>query len=254
LLEERDDATAPYAAVISTALARRYWPNEDPIGRRIVLVGNEKPVTIVGLVSDVRQPLSADPRAESVLYLSYKQLTWPFMTLIIAPAAGTAAAVTAVRDEVSHLDPTQAIGPIRTLDDMRSDWLVQPKLQTRVVTLFGVATLLLTLVGLYARVAHSVVVRARELAIRQALGARPSDVVRAVTRDALRVVFGGVLGGFALLPLSTLALRRLLVDAPAFDVRLAAAVACLLLAGACVSAYWPARRAGREDPAQLLRE
>jgi ABC-type antimicrobial peptide transport system permease subunit len=210
-------------------------------------------VTIVGVVGDVRQPLSADPRAESVLYLSYKQLTWPFMTLIIASTAGTAAAVAAVRDEVAHLDPTQAIGPIRTLDDVRTEWLVQPKLQTTVVTVFGVATLLLTLVGLHARVAHSVVVRARELAIRQALGARPADVVRAVTADALRVVLGGVLVGLVLLPLSTLTLRRLVVDVPAFDVRLAAAVACLLLAGAFFSAYWPARRAGRANTAQLLR-
>jgi predicted permease len=253
LIEERDHATAPYAAVISAALARRYWPNEDPIGRRIVLVGNEKPVTIVGVVGDVRQPLSVDPRAESVLFLSYKQLTWPFMTLIITPTAGTAAAVAAMRDEVAHLDPTQAIGAIQTLEDVRTEWLVQPKLQTTVVTLFGVATLLLTLVGLYARVAHSVVVRSRELAIRQALGARPADVVRAVTGDALRIVLGGVLGGFALLPLSTLTLRRLVVDAPAFDVRLAAAVACLLWGGALFSAYWPARRAGRADTAQLLR-
>ena len=253
LIEERDHSAAPYVAVISSALARRYWPNEDPIGTRIVLVGNEKPVTVVGVVGDVRQPLSSDPRAESVLYLSYKQLTWPFMTIVIAPTAGAAAAVAAVRDEVAHLDPAQAIGPIRMLDDVRTEWLVQPKLQTRVVTLFGVATLLLTLVGLYARVAHSVVVRARELAIRQALGARPSDVVATVTGDALLLVFGGVVCGLALLPLSTSALRRLVVDAPALDVKVPAAVACLLLAGAFVSAYWPARRAGRADTAQLLR-
>ena len=253
LIEERDHATAPYVAVISTALARRYWPSDDPIGRRIVLVGNEKPVTIVGVVGDVRQPLSTDPRAESVLYLSYKQLTWPFMTLVVAPSATAAAAVGAVRDEVARLDASQAIGVIQTLDDARTEWLVQPRLQTTVVTLFGLATLLLTLVGLYARVAHGVVVRAREFAIRQALGARPTDVVRAVTGDALLVVFGGVIGGFVLLPLSTLTLRRLIADAPAIDVRLAAAVACLLLAGAFVSAYWPARRAGRADTAQLLR-
>ena len=253
LIEERDHSTAPYVAVISSALARRFWPNEDPIGRRIVLVGNEKPVTVVGVVGDVRQPLSADPRAESVLYLSYKQLTWPFMTLVVAPTTAPAAAVAAVREEVARLDPSQAIGSIHMLDDLRIQWLTQPRLQTTVVTLFGLATLLLTLVGLYARVARNVVVRARELAIRQALGARPADVVRAVTGDALRVVLGGVLGGFALLPLGTLALRRLASDAPAFDVRLAVAVACLLLAGAFVSAFVPARRAGRADTAQLLR-
>ena len=253
LIEERDQATAPYAAVISAALARRYWPDEDPIGRRIVLVGNEKPVTIVGVVRDVRQPLSADPRAESVLYLSYKQFTWPFMTVVVVPAAAPAAAVAAVREEVARLDPAQAIGSIQRLEELRAEWLTQPKLQTTVITLFGLATLLLTLVGLYARVAHSVAIRAREFAIRQALGARPSDVVAAVTRDALLLVFGGVVCGLALLPLSTSALGRLVIDAPALDVKLPAAVACLLLAGAFVSAYLPARRAGRADAAQLLK-
>jgi len=253
LIEDRDSSIAPHVAVISAALSRRYWPNEDPIGRRIMLVGVAKPTTIVGVVGDVRQPLSQDPRAESVLYLSYQQNTWPFMTLIVAPAAATAAAVAAVRQEVARLDVSQAIGVIQTLDELQTEWLAQPRVQTTIVTLFGVATLLLTLVGLYARVAHSVVVRAREFAIRQALGARPADVVRALTGDALVVVLGGVLAGFAILPLSTAALRSLLVQAPSLDFRMAAGVACLLGVGAFVSAYFPARRAGRVDTAQLLK-
>jgi putative ABC transport system permease protein len=253
LIEDRDLQNAPYVAVISTTLSRRYWPNEDPIGRHIVLVGTDKAVTVVGVVGDVSQPLSKDPRAESVLYLSYHQLPWPFMTLIFAPAAEPSAAVTAVRQEVARLDSSQAAGSIRVLDDLRTEWLGQPRLQTTVVTLFGVATLLLTLVGLYARVAHGVAVRAREFAIRQALGARPADVVRQLTVEALLVVAGGVLAGLALLPLSTRALRSLVIDAPSLDLGLAAGVACLLSLSALASAYWPARRAGRVDPAQLLR-
>ena len=253
LIEDRDGSTAPHVAVISAALSRRYWPNEDPIGRRIALVLFGKPITIVGVVADVRQPLSHDSRAESVLYLSYQQNPWPFMTLIVAPAATPAAAVAAVRQEVARLDALQAIGAVQMLDELRTEWLAQPRVQTTIVTLFGVATLLLTLVGLYTRVAHSVVVRAREFAIRQALGARPSDVVRALTGDALIVVLGGVVAGFAALPLSTTALRSLVVEVPSFDFRLAAGVACLLVAGALVSAYCPARRAGRVDTAQLLK-
>ena len=81
----------------------------------------------------MRQPLSADPRAELVLYLSYKQFTWPFMTLIVVPAAAPAAAVVAVREEVARLDPSQAIGPIQRLEELRGEWLTQPKLQTLVV-------------------------------------------------------------------------------------------------------------------------
>src|SRR5436190_18883990 len=96
-------------------------------------------------------------------------------------------------------------------------------------TLFPYTTLFRsTLVGLYARVAHGVAVRAREFAIRQALGARPTDVVRQLTVEALVIVAGGVLAGLALLPLSTRALRSLVIDAPSFDLGLAAGLACLL--------------------------
>jgi putative ABC transport system permease protein len=240
-------------AVISATLSRRYWPNENPIGQRIVLVGTDKPVTVVGVVGDVRQPLSKDQRAESVLYLSYQQFPWPFMTVIFAPSADPSAAVAAVRQEVARIDSSQAAGSIQALDDLRTEWLGQPRLQATVVTLFGLATLLLTLVGLYARVAHGVAVRAREYAIRQALGARPTDVIRGLTVEALVVTAGGVLAGFCLLPLSTLALRNLVIDAPRLDLRLAAGAACLLALSASASAYWPARRAGRIDPAQLLK-
>jgi putative ABC transport system permease protein len=254
LIEDRDLQNAPYVAVISTTLSRRYWPNENPIGRRLVLVGTDKPVTVVGVVADVRQPLSKDPRAESVLYLSYLQLPWPFMTVMFAPAAETSPAVAAVRQEVARIDSSQAAGSIQVLDDVRTEWLGQPRLQTTVVTLFGLATLLLTLVGLYARVAHGVAVRAREFAIRQALGARPTDVVRRLTVEALVVVAIGVVAGLTLLPFSTRALRSLVIDAPSLDMKLAAVVAVLLGLCALASTYWPARRAGRIDPAQLLKE
>jgi ABC-type antimicrobial peptide transport system permease subunit len=239
--------------VISATLSRRYWPNENPIGQHIVLVGTDNPVTVVGVVADVKQPLSKDPRAESVLYLSYQQMPWPFMTLIFAPSAGPSAAVAAVREEVARLDASQAAGSIQVLDDLRTEWLGQPRLQTTVVTLFGVATLFLTLVGLYARVAHGVAVRVREFAIRQALGARPTDVVRQLTVEALLVVAGGVLAGLVLLPLTTRALRSLVIDAQSLDFRLVAAVAGLLGLCALASAYWPARRVGRIDPAELLK-
>jgi predicted permease len=252
LIEDRDGPQAPYVAVISATLSRKYWPDENPIGRRIVLVGTDRPVTVVGVVGDVKQPLAKDPRAEAVLYVPYRQIPWPFMTLIVAPAVEPGAAAAALRQEVARLDPSQAAGSIRTLDDVRTEWLSQPRLQTTVVTIFGLTTLLLTLVGLYARVAHGVGVRVREFAIRQALGARPADVIRVLTRDALVVVACGICAGLALLPLTTRTVRSLTVDMGSLDIELVAAVACLLAIGAFASAYWPARRVGRIDLARLL--
>ena len=253
LIEDRDRPNAPHVAVISASLSRKYWPDENPIGRRLAFVGADQPITIVGVVADVRQPISKDPRAESLVYVSYQQLPWPFMTVMFAPAAERSAAVAAVRQEVARIDASQAAGAVQELDDVRTEWLGQPRVQTTVVTLFGLATLLLTLVGLYARMAHGVTMRAREFAIRQALGARPTDVVRRLTMEALVIVAVGVLAGVALLPLSTRALRSLVMDAPSLDIRLAAIVAFLLGLSAVASAYWPARRAGRIDPSEILR-
>ena len=121
---------------------------------------------VVGIAADVRQPLSMDPRAESILYLSYQQFPWPFMTLLVDPAAAPGAAIVAVREELARIDPSQAIGSTEVLEKLQTQWLGQPRLQTTIISVFGLATLLLTLVGLYARVAHDVAMRTREFAIR----------------------------------------------------------------------------------------
>lgn len=253
LIVDSDGQHAPGVAVISSSLARRYWPDEDPIGRRLTLVGQERPITIVGIVGDVRQPISRNPRAESVLYLSHQQFPWPFMTIVVDSRTDSAAAVTAVRQEVARISPGQAVGQVQRLDELRTEWLGQPRLQATVVTVFGIAALLLTLIGLYARVTREVAIRAREFAIRQAIGARPSDIVAAMTRDAALVVIGGGLVGLALLPPCVSALQSLLVEAPPFSLWLGLSVTGLVTMAGLASAYWPARQAGRADPAQRLR-
>jgi putative ABC transport system permease protein len=252
-IDDRDSPDLPRAGVISTALAHRYWPNEDPIGHRIALVGEPAPITIVGVVDDVRQPLSADPRAELVLYLSFRQATWPFMSIMVLPAGETATAMKAMREEVGRIDPAQAVSVARSIDEVRNEWLEQPRMQTRIVTLFGAATLLLTLVGLHARVVYAAASRTHEFAIRQALGARPADVVRILTGEAVTVVLIGVITGMAFLPAAASPIQSIVGGAPRTDLRLAAGIAALFSLAAFGSAYWPARRAGRANPAQLLR-
>jgi len=253
LIEDRDAAAAPRVGVISAALARRYWPNDDPIGHRITLVGDTGPIMIVGLVDDVRQPLSPDPRAESVLYLPYRQFPLSYMTLIVVPARDLAPALAAVREETSRLDPTQALGPARSLDRIRGEWLEQPRLQTRIVTLFGLCTVLLTLIGLYARVAYAAASRSRELAIRQAVGAGPAQVVRALTVETVIVVLGGAGMGLAMLPVTSSLVQTTFGPLSRVDLGVPAAVAALFGVAAFGSAYWPARRAARLDAARLLR-
>ena len=252
-IDERDAARPPRVGVISRALARRYWANDDPIGTRITIAGDTEPITIVGVVEDVRQPLSADPRAESVLYLSYRQVPWPFMTILIEPAGAVAPALAALREEVGRLDPGQAVGVARPIDEIRREWLAQPRLRTRIVTLFGVSALFLTLVGLYARVSYSVACRTRELAIRQAIGARPGDLVRSLAGEALLVVVAGIVVGLTLLPAVNSSVQAIVSGLPPAGLSLTAAVAALFTVLAVGSAYGPARRAVRTNPADALR-
>lgn len=252
-IEDRDGVSAPRVAVISAALSRRYWRNADPIGHQVVLAGDPTPLTIVGVVDDARQPLATDARAESVLYVSYRQVPWPFMTVLVDPAGDTAPALAALREEAGRLDPAQALSAARPVDEIRNEWMTQPRLRSRIITVFGAAALLLTVVGLWARVSWGVASRASEWAIRQAVGAQPHDVVLAAVREMLLVVIVGVAVGVALLPVSDAAVRATIAGLPSPDSRVVVLTVVLFAACAIASAYLPARRAGRVDPASALR-
>lgn len=252
-IEDRDGAGARRVAAVSAALSRRYWPDTDPIGHRIVVAGDPTPLTIVGVVEDARQPLATDARAESVLYVSYRQVPWPFMTVLVDPAGDTAPALAALREQAGRLDPAQALSAARPLDEIRNEWMTQPRLRSRIITLFGAAALLLTVVGLWARVSWGVASRAREWAIRQAVGAQPYDVVLAAVREMMLVVIVGVAVGVALLPVSGAAVRATIAGLPSPESRVVFLTVVLFAVCATASAYVPARRAGRVDPALALR-
>jgi putative ABC transport system permease protein len=175
------------------------------------------------------------------------------MSVIVAPAGEAAPALAAMREEVGRIDPAQAVGAARPIDEIRNQWLEQPRLQTSIVTLFGISALLLTLVGLHARVAYAAASRTREFAIRQALGARPADVVRILTGEAVAVVLAGVMTGMAFLPAVSSSIQSIVGGVPRTDLGLAAGIAGLFSLAAFASAYWPARGAGQANPAQLLR-
>lgn len=249
-----DGPTAPFVAVVSEALARRYWPTDDVVGQRLRVVGMAAAVSVVGVVADVHQPLASDSRVESVLYLSYLQVPWPFMTVVAGPRNDVAAAVRAVREEVARLAPDQATGAMHILRDLRSDWLVAPRARATVLGLFGAAALGLTLVGLYGSVTREVTSRFREFAIRQALGAAPLQVVAALTVRAVAATASGLMLGVGLLfvvfePVQ----RQAKPDLAPLEGWSLAALLVLTGAVALVTAFIPARRASTANPADTLR-
>ncbi len=241
LLDARDTPLAPPAVVVSEALGRRYWPGADPLGAKIRLVGVDAPYTVVGVVEDVRRPLATDTRAESVLYFAYPQTPWPFMTLIVEPRGAPAAAVAGVRRELARIDPNQATGPVRTLEALQSEWLVQPRLQGALVTLFGVSTLALTLAGLYARVSYAVTHRARECAVRQAVGASPGRVAWLLTSRLAAGAGAGLLIGLVALPVLAGLASQLTFGVSLTNTSLVATAAVAIAVAVAVASYLPAR-------------
>lgn len=253
LLDARDTPQSPPAAVISEALARRYWPDADPLGAKLRLVGVDAPYTVVGIVSDVRRPLSNDPRAEAVLYFTYTQEPWPFMTLIVEPRTDPVRAVAGIRRELARIDPDQATGPVRSLTALQSEWLVQPRLQGTLVTLFGVSTMVLTLAGLYARVSYAVAHRARECAVRQAVGATPRRVVWLLVQRGAAGAAGGLLLGVAALPSLAGTVAHLAFDVSLTDTSRAGAAALVISLSVAFASYLPARALRAANVADVLK-
>ena len=252
-IDHQDEPRAPFVAVISEAFARRYFAGEDPLGQRLRVAGVAAPLTIVGIVADVPQPLAHDARIEAVLYLSFRQVPWPFMTLLVEPRSNPASAVRAVRQEVTRRAPDQAAGEVWNLHALRTVWLVPVRSRTWLVLLFGSTAMVLTLVGLYAAITRDVAARFKEFAIRQALGATARQVTATLTLRAWAATAAGAALGVVMLMAAATPLLGQAADLPRPDpVRLAAVVAATL-AAALLCAYLPARRAARAEPRDALR-
>lgn len=250
---ERDQAGAPRVAVINETMARRYWPDRDPLGRRMWLGADTTApsATIVGVVQDGKyRSLREEPTA--VVYWSALQGTPPTMTLIVRTRTPLAL-VGAVRSAVHDLDPAVPVFDVRTLDAHLALASARERLLAGVGGLFAGLALALAAVGLFGLLAFTVARRTREIGVRLALGARPADVIRMVVgQGTSRVVIGVVMGGVGAVAATRL-LRSLLYGVSPGDPVAFAGAALLLVMTGLVAAYVPARRAARVDPMAALR-
>ena len=252
-IDQRDAEQTPPVVTISATLARRYWAGRDPVGAAIRLVGVDGPYTVVGVVSDVRRPLTQDPRAEAVMYFSYRQVPWPFMTLVVQPRGEATSVVAGLRRELARIDPDQATGPVRSLAALQTEWLVQPRLQSALVTLFGASTALLTLAGLYSRVAYAVAQRAKECALRQAVGSTPRGVTWLLTSRIVAWAAAGLMLGALALPAIAGTLSRVAFEASPLAWPRLVGVGALMAVAAVMACYLPARALHGLNLAQVLK-
>jgi len=256
-LEDRDDGRAPPVVVINRAMARRYFPGEDPIGRRIEVQAHTSgetpgPREIGGVVGDVHQyGLETAPSPE--MYVPQLQFPVGALTVTLRTSGRPQRMVPAVRSAVGELDPDLAVSAPRTMDAILSRSIAQPRFYALVVALFSALALVLCALGVYGVIAFGVRRRSREIGIRMAVGAGGARILRLVLREALLMGAVGVALGLGLALAVSRLLSGLLYHVRPVDPAVYALVATAVLAIAVLAAVLPARRATRVDPMSILR-
>jgi predicted permease len=246
---DQDDEKAPWVVIINQALARRYFPGEAPLGKRILF--GSSPRTIVGVVGDVKR-FSLEAEAPPELYSPYPQRRFPGggMFLAVRTAGDPLDLVAAVRQHIHELEPTSEV---RMREQRMAETLAPRRVQMMLFGVFAAAALALAAVGVYGVISYSVNRRTHEIGIRVALGARPRDVLLLVVRQGMKLALAGVFIGLAAALAVTRVLKGLLFDLSVTDPPTFMLIAAFLLGVAFLACYLPARGATKVDPMIALR-
>jgi putative ABC transport system permease protein len=254
--DERDAAGAPLVLAVNQALARRDFPGEDPVGKRISFGVNaqRQPIwfQIVGVVSDVRNiELSAEPSPE--IYTSYLQDPFAGMSYVVRSTVEPESLVPAVREAVRGVDRGQPVADVRTLEHLVGEAAAAPRSNSLLLGLFACMALVLAAAGIYGVMSYAVTQRTHEIGIRIALGAQGRDVLRFVVGEGMAMAGAGVGLGLVAALVLTRVMSSLLYGVSATDPLTYAGVSLLLAAVALLACLVPARRAAKVDPMVALR-
>jgi putative ABC transport system permease protein len=264
---EHDNQSAPGVIIVNEFLANRYWPGEDPIGKRIAigLDQNGNPskdwFTIVGITQNVvrhdwNAPADGEyylPFLQSPTYSGGASPFSKYMTFVVRTAGDAASQTAAVENAIRTQDKTVTISEVQTMEEVVAETNAQPRFYLYLLAAFAAVALVLAAVGIYGVMSHSVSRRTHELAVRMALGAQRTEVMRMVVRESMLLAFGGgvvgLIGALALTPL----MKSLLYGVHAADPATLAIAAGALAVVALLASYIPARRTTKVDPIVALR-
>lgn len=240
--------------LINEALARKHFPGEDPIGRRLDVAMFETPkfAEIVGVVGNVRYDSLVDESPPAV-YFPLPDLAYPFMSLVIRTDGDPAALAPSVQREIRAVDPNQPVSDVRTMNQVMSEWVGRSRFNTLLLGLFAALATLLSAVGIFGVMNYSVALRTREIGLRLAVGAQPRQVLMLILKQGLLLTIVGVGLGLAAAFALTRLLSGLLFGVAAVDVTTFTTISLLLVVVSLLACYLPARRAMRIDPLQALR-
>jgi ABC-type antimicrobial peptide transport system permease subunit len=234
-------------------MARRYWPGEDPIGKRVKMEWfRNLDAEVVGVVPDVRLR-SLDEAPGETLYWPNAQSPYSTMTFMIRSRLPVQTLMPQAKAAVASLDPALPLGKVQSLEQVVEGQLGRPRFTLVLTATFGILAGLLAAVGIYGVIAHSVHERRAEVGVRVALGATPRDLIRLVLGNALLPAGTGILLGSAVAVAGTRVMRGVLYETSPADPVAYAAAAALVLAVSILAGGIPARRAARIDPIKALR-
>ena len=240
------------AAVINEATAKRYWPGQSAVGKRLRLADKGEWHDVIGVVGDVK---SAHGTASDVqIYLPLENLAgMPEITMLVGTSGSPAAMIAPIKAQAWSLDPKLPLGEVETLESALAESTARPRFNTILLGVFAGLGLLLATIGVYGVISHSVGLRTQEIGVRMALGAQPSDIRRDVLREAVLLAAAGTAVGVILSLLLGKALATLLFGMSPSDLSTLTIVAVVLALTSLLAAWVPARRAMRVDPMVALR-
>jgi putative ABC transport system permease protein len=250
----REAEQATGVVIVTQAMARLHWPNESPLGKRIVINMKDEntPSEIVGVVGDVRGVgLDVEPREMS--YWPHAELPSRLMSIVVRAEGEPLSLVPGVRRIVRDLDPELPIAEVHTMDQLIATSIARARFSSVLLSLFAVVAGLIACVGLYGVMSQLVAQRGREIGIRMALGATPVDVMRMVLSRGIAIAAIGIVAGLVVAVALTRTLASFLHGTSPTDPVTFASIAALLSAVAFGACYGPARRAARLDPVDMLR-
>ena len=251
---DREQQESRHVILINEALARKYFPNADPIGQRldVQMFDSPQPAEIIGIVGNVRYDSLIDESPPAV-YFPHPDLAYPFMTLVIRTDGEPSAIARAVQREVRALDSNQPVSDVRTMGQVMSQWTSRSRFNTLLLGLFAALATLLSAIGIFGVMNYSVALRTRELGLRLAVGAQPRQVLLLVLKQGFVLTIIGIVLGLGAAFALTRLLSGLLFGVGAVDVTTFTTISLLLVIVSLLACYLPARRAMRIDPLQALR-
>ncbi len=253
---DQDTRKSPLVMLISETMARRVWPNEDPVGKRVALGPIQRPedwFQVIGVVKDVRQfELSAEPKPQ--MYLLYRQTDFfAPEDLVVQTGVDPASMATTVRNAVWEIDKDQPVSNIRTMEEILLDSIARQRFNMLLLAIFGAVALILAAVGIYGVMSYSVAQRTHEIGIRMALGAQTGAVLKLAVGYGLKLVLAGVAIGLIAAFALTRVMSTLLFGVTATDPMTFTLISLLFVCVAALASYIPARRATKVDPIIALR-